>query len=744
MGITILADVTEPRVSLDRIGVLADGGNWDPAFLTTCGVDAVTKTAMLRPLPLTNQWWTGPATGSYVRIGLAEYNLATPANWREYSPTGIVGDSFLYSLGTAALPVVATNASLTRNRGVYLAWYCANWGAEQGTAIECGWVGVGQNKSLRILTNGDVQIWDRGTAILTGNIRDNNAGTDQSPYPHPYGAYAYPGGAAVGRTDANLWQGVCLIPCRRRELLVVSPTSGGGFTALFDDIPPDEPDPEITASGPFWWYVPQGQAVVQLAPLRFNTSGTVVSAPHWMYYAPGTAQAGAATVTVYSDQCGYGSASAVGTVFDTTGTVGFPYDGTAQTCRVGVVISGDGTATPWVYGAGLEVPGTVADTYAGTVDLTTYTVARQTPRLDVPETPEGVRFAFTVKDPLTLDAGAYTKAVTVSNRPLLVQNARDSGTVPMFVGRTGAPKWTEAISDEARDMELECRDYWVALEQYRISDPIPFDGMNLGTAMQRLLGMAGFGSAYWGEFGTVDFTLPRMNAESNGEWALLPEVGDTAADWLLRLQRDYYPTAYMGWVPTAGGAQFRLKSTAELGTAPVGTVWFQAGSAGTANAPGGVVRRYQEHVLQPEANEIRVIGRDPRTELPIVAVYTDTASQSPGTAPADRPANWLGEPRKYSWVNPAIIDQDTANWCCTLLAQRLTPVRRMAEWECEMLWRPDGAPAWRGDCVCINGTATYRIDSLSTEFGLLAGTAYDGWGWQGFWLPTRYVGEKVS
>jgi hypothetical protein len=65
----------------------------------------------------------------------------------------------------------------------------------------------------------------------------------------------------------------------------------------------------------------------------------------------------------------------------------------------------------------------------------------------------------------------------------------------------------------------------------------------------------------------------------------------------------------------------------------------------------------------------------------------------------------------------------------------------MCEWECNLIRKEDGTPAWRGDCVELDGKGVYRIVSFSVRFE----RDYDDGGdvvWQ--WYPARYVGEKVS
>jgi hypothetical protein len=159
-----------------------------------------------------------------------------------------------------------------------------------------------------------------------------------------------------------------------------------------------------------------------------------------------------------------------------------------------------------------------------------------------------------------------------------------------------------------------------------------------------------------------------------------------------------------------------------------------------ASAVYYVYRAYDETTLEPEANEVYTVGRDPRTLLPLLAYSSDEDSIDPTTAPASRPDNWLGEPRDYSFVAPFLISQESVNYANALLRQRLMPVRVMGEWQCEFLLKTNGAPAWRGDVWELDGKGIYRINTLSAQFQSEATAGTVSWGWR----PTTYTGERLS
>lgn len=717
-AITVRLEDAEARILLDGQHLLFDGGQWDLSLSSGVGVDNVTYTGMLLPLPFSAEWQCRGDSDN-ARLRMSGYTIAGgTASWYELEP-GFSGNYYLCSRGTVSgSAIVYTTQSFERNRGVYLSWFTPAAAVEQGTAIEFGWLGPGQSVSCRVLNNGDVEVWDGAAQVLTGNVRLPNA------YPGTIGPQGATTGAAAAQSS-NRYNDLLAIPCRGRELLLLSKTWGGGFNVALERIAPDAVDPTITEPGPLWWQVPSGQAIVQMAPMRYATAGTIYSAAQMMRFAPGTV---GGSVTMYSGTPGYGTVSVAGTIV----TAGGSAWGTADTvARCRVTLAGNGIASPWVYGARADWDATLGTVPAAPLVATVLT--RQQARLTVDETPGEVRLEFGVAYPETLEGSALPLARTLSNRPVQLQ----LGGTTIWRGRTEAPRWQEACSDEARTLTLTARDYWAVLERYRMAEPTPLDGLNLGSAVASLVQMAGFGTAQL-DIGSVDFTLPRSDSESRGEWALIPKVGDTPAEWLTRIHEDYAATYMMGWAPSATGPVFRFKSPDAMGSASVGTVRLTVGTLDASN----VARSIDTQTLPPEANDIWVVGADPRTRRPIVSHRADIDSQDPELAGTARPANWLGEPVKFGWVNPAIQTQGVANWCADILYERLAVEREIIEFEADLLIRPDGLPVWRGDVVTV-GTADYRVRSLESVFDLEVGGTVTGFGSGGVWRPTRYIAEKL-
>jgi hypothetical protein len=151
------------------------------------------------------------------------------------------------------------------------------------------------------------------------------------------------------------------------------------------------------------------------------------------------------------------------------------------------------------------------------------------------------------------------------------------------------------------------------------------------------------------------------------------------------------------------------------------------------------MRTYRTQFLEPEANDICVMGIDPRTRKPIVAHKADLAGQTVSTAVTGRPGNWLGTVRKYAWIDPSITTVALALSCVELLYSRLTPQREIVEIECEYL-----PGLWRGDMIQLVPQSGIPVNVRIKTFrgavehiGTFAGSSVP----DAVWRPCTYVCE---
>lgn len=720
-------DAPEPRVINAEQSLLQTVSDFDIARVETTElrrgmVDFVAGTGMLRPVQLLPEWLD--ASTAFARLTTAQTNQATSAYWRDDAGL-FTGDTYLLSLNPpeeSSHRQIETLQTFPRNAGFYLSWFMFGQGTDRYSAMECRWTASVEptrpQVSLRFWSDGRVEVW-RGIPPFEEMVAEGHCVDREVSYPQAVGKEVFTR-SAKGRQLAGQFVQVLMIPCRHRELLILS-NQGGGFNVRFDDIAPDAPSPIITPRGRFRVYVPKGQVKVQIAPVLYpQRAHLLTDVLEWR-----VPPAEGATIerTTYYDLPGFG----FGNIPDVTIVDAEPPfatfipDGERSRCRLRVNLAAWNVLdlqpdwywhSPSIYGASARIGSEVADTFDSTTELQPYLMAEPDVRLSVPDDPGGVRLSFELNQPQTFaDIEPAGDISRIGNRTVKVQTD-ETPPILWFGGRTENPKLTVMPDDRVSRVAFECRDYWYLLERQLIADPLPLDGLELSDAVKTLVKLAGFVDA---DFILEDsgFYLPTVGQESSGEWALLPESGDTVADWVRRLWETYAQTWVYGFVPTTEGVKFRFVSKEGLGNDPVATLYH---SLQQSSEPSEWYRSCEITTLQPEANHIYVVGFDARSKKPFRVEWRDDASADPTLPPEDRPDNWLGEVKSYGWVDPSITTEEAANYALAVLVERLSRRRTLAEWECELIIKEGGTPGWVGDCVTLSAHGTFRIVSMAVQF----------------------------
>lgn len=699
-------DVPEPRIDVQRFVVAADGTSWDlPQCSDTIYLDPATNTAMLAPLCFRPNW-SNTFTGDYVRAKKVDYTLASPSLWVENQPRGL-GDVFLEGLSVGA--VATLTESLSPNQPMFLSAYIEGVSTTDGYfVLECGWNrGAANELTLRLMTNGDIEVV-KGSAVV---------GRYNRKEPHYKNNHA----ASTNKSLPGKFVSFALIPCRRRELLIVTDW-GQSFSHAFDDLDADVDTNEVTPPGQFYWYVPVGKPSVQLAKLKFETSGDVIGSPVTFRTPPPTG-------TTFSgrdakDRVGLHTAS-IGAAFSLVreDLSAYTPDGVIDTARIKVALTGDGTGSYGIYASDAYSDPTTTTTVDDAVDVTT---ALESLSLSVDEAGRcSVRMTARKKN---LEDAGVNRPHILAGRPFRVALGTAPDEIDVVRGTLKAPsiEYLKGDATTGHDWALlsfEGQDRSAIMEQVELRTT-PYDGVALSTALLDLLTLSGFGGETYA-IADTGYTLPYSPAVSTGEWSLMPERGDSPGQWIDKLRQEYAATFITGWVPTATGYAWWFVDPQEASADPIVTLYpftSDAVSEGGASASFAHARIYKdldEHYETPEANQIVIVGQDPKTRLLISATYNDEASQDAGLAVADRPENWLGWVQTVTHSDPSLTTQAAVGRAGLTLHQRLTPGRHLVEWESEVL--VDDAtnrPLWLLDTVRLmepDGTTTkgdYRIIAI--------------------------------
>jgi len=719
--VSVSIDTQQQRVQYDRTSTLVAGEDWGWNFQSNVFIEPTTLTAILQPLPYTAAWAT-TGTGQYKRYTTSDYNLITPNNWINDPNTGdSSGNPFENCIKGIAQSgdnseIVTTSASQPSNGAMYLSWFGANAGSDNMLQMACGW-GTPNTApiSFNFYADGKVDVYTavNGVPVYQNTYSINGADQSQNP-----------------QQTANAWVTVTIHPFRRREIMVIS-NRGGGFTHLIDSIDPTQSDPEIIPPLPFWWQVPSGLAKVACAPCLFQTSGYITGVKSFFGTPPQPGQQTQALT--YADANGGGTVASLTQADDPTSS--WSPDGSSNQARVRVDLTGNGVRTPNLYGAMYAFQTSTTSTDAAQLVLDQYITRLE---LEVPDSGSDIKWTVELKSPQALITAGAVGIYTQSNRPY---NFTIGGSL-ITDGVSEAPKRKVGLNDVASRVTTEVRDLWKLCEHYLFTDPTPLDGLNLVDAFKLILSTVGITNV---SISSTAYTLPKSDAPTHRDFAVLINPGDSAAEWLTRLHENYCANWLMGFK----GSTFYLTSPSDLPSTSSLTLYqtVQAAVNASVASPsltdfiGYIFRGYSDQPLEPEANDIWVIGRDLRTGLPLVGHKADTNGQNPSTPPDSRPGGWLGEIRKYGIYDATISDQNAVDQCINVLYDRLTAQRIVAEFTSDFLLKPDGTPIWRGDIVTLDGYGDFRIKGFSTNFEREPNSSEGSNYW---WRPTKYICEQIG
>ena len=725
--LSITLDPAQDRLSGDALSVLVSGRDWDPAAWEGVWVDPVTNTCMLRP-GAKDAAWTTSTSGIYSKWGMGNFTLSPSSNWLTHDVDQ--GGSFMYYTEFNGGGLAGVGPEVSVNQPMVVELFTQGTTNSPYGILDVGWSNTGDSTSgvaLRFYADGSADVYKNG--YLVGNY--SGGGNSPDYYSSSLASGQTLGGGATPMTPRG-YQTIFLIPCRDRELLVVS-SMGGGFCHIFQDLPEGIGGQTITPAETFWFQVQaNAPANLRFAPMQFAASGYVCGVQSNWRFAPPSGDPSFDVFEAVSDPSGLVTASVVTPATN-------PYL-VANGVQIKLSLTGESAPnwTPFVYGCRAFYPASTEQTAASSLELLPYVMAFH---LDVSDTVGGTRASVTVKQPAAIEAAGGNAITTMCHRA--VQISDEVGMVLNAVSEP--PQWRDSFGftttgyDENQSIDIELRDLWKLAEEYVFSDPIPLDGMTLEEAYQLVASMIGFPSSMvYVSPSAAGFSLPFM-AASGGEWAFLCDVGDKGSEILDRLHQTYAATWFHGFRPRTPPILSLIDPADSAGLPSTAAVTLYPSMASSGATWKTLYRSYRTQILEPEANDIWVVGRDPRGGKPIVVHTADTASQTVTTAPGARPGNWLGSIRKYGWVDPAITTIGAAEYAAGLLKTRLTAARQMVEFECEYL-----PGVWRGDLVTLvrpsGDPVTVRIKSFSGTFENV-GSFGDSSSPDGVWRPCTYIGE---
>lgn len=718
-ALTVKIDTAQRRLSKPRLAMTAAKFDFNGLAYSNTYIEPVGGTVMLRPACFTDAWDTSN-TGNTLRLSLADFGLtASAAEWQTANNRGAGNVRLINQSGLTggSRAYLITSSSYAKNRAWYISFYVYNVeNQKDGVYLECGWDNGGSGASgvsLRFRVGGIVEVWKDAVQV---------------------GQYTI-----SGATQPDTYASFMVLPFRKRDLLILNIETNDGCIHTFEDIDETATDPTIISNSKFWFYVATGSINVEIAPLKFPTSGYVTSMPIAMMVPPPT---GATLEARSNTGVGASIANAMiigdqpynGTIPDTvnkvsafvpvkTDATAYTPDGTIRNLLMKVSLEGSGIHTPFLYGAHAAYAPTFANTSAAKeFDLTPYILRDPPPTLTVPDDPGGVSFTFTLKDPETLDASSVSKLLTLGNRPVQVK----IGATVIIDGVLLEPTLTDAMYDGARRLSCEVRDRMHIAAQLQFREAIPLDGLSVSesTSVTNWDSIVRYLYYYFGvqssdmDLEAIGFSLPVIPGGLNDQpFNANIDVGGNPYDEIARLVSTYASGFLWGLKPGGSGLVAMFRDPDSLSATPDFTLYRTA----TAAVAGGgdakdLYYSYNERALALDANEVRVSGYNPRTKRAIQAYKVDAASQLVTAAPLSRPDNWVGMPLVFGLTDPRVTSDAAAARVVNSIFPRVSTRYWVSNWTSNFLIKDDGFPIWRGDLVSLDGRRDVRVSAMTVTF----------------------------
>jgi hypothetical protein len=750
--VRVLIDVPEPRPVKGRLAVGADGSTWDFKPGTTVSnvwIDPCTSTAMLAPLPVTSAWPT-TFSGNYARLAYADFTGTDITKWEGFAVSKNASDTAVRMKETTTNKI-ETTASYSRNTPFWFRYYRNQVQDSSDDPFLVVQYNDGAGGSapdnfsvqIKFRSNGSISVFKNGTLEATYDRSGSNFSSARA-----YTSIFNP---------AKKWVNVMIIPFRTRELLIWT-DNGTCCVHTFEGLsyPNDPAANPIVPAGKLSFVVPTGKLALQVARCYFETSGYIMGATKTFRFAPTSGEWTTPSTQVYSDNFGTGGSNPTltTTVVDATSPFAtFAGNGTKTDVRIKVAWSGSsGGCNAGVYCADAWVDQTASSTYDGTIDITT---AVQTMSLSTGEDGR-TTLDMTCRVRPMIDL-AVPKISQTGDRPIAIQiSSPKTGAlwVDLFRGTLGPPEIIYEPSSDAYTngtFKFQGVDRFGDFDVTMFPEAVPNDNNTIAQFFDKVFPVAGYSTTtYLSSNYSSTFTVPFSADISRGNYAMVPKRGDYVGGYINAFRDEYFATWYLGWRPTSatsptGGYKFQVSDPASVGTTSCMTLYQRMEDA---DAWGGypyylastkTIRGLRRYYESPEANQVTVVGQDPKTNKLLVKTNIDTASQTPGTAPASRPDNWRGRPIQYILTNENLTTQSAVDSAASLLYNRLGTGRYLVEWESDLLTYYSPAPTKAllrpsATATVTNGNATIsctnsfvdgvRVVPRTTVGNITGGTTY--------------------
>lgn len=667
-------------------------GNGDPETWW----EPITGKVMLAPLCVTSQF-QAVRSGDYARLLKANLTFDNSAEWDDNDYSNAGGISVKLKDANQRLEIATTAITYGSNRAFFFAPKFFSTGNDPRGYFECAFDGFGTGVEFRFYAAGRAEVRKAGEVV---------------------GTYTWtaPDQQGTGQKVDGKRVTFMIFPMPAAQVVVVT-NEGGGFQHVFDDLDPQNQDNEVTPEGYVSFRCGDMATDVELAPIKFQTSGDYYSVLSYFKDAPESI----ATAEFTSIKAGSGLTSALS------------LEGSGNAYRIKGSLAGDGDSTYYVGAVTAEIPAEIGETPDEEYDVTDFVLSGAT--LSVGMAPGSAELRFTLKggrqvpvdeeDPSLgteleeLDPGDERSIREMENRPVKLM----LGDVVVLDGIAGPPGFDQGVTRENDRIHFVVKDKVCALlEEYRFSDPTALDAFSLKEALEIPLEAAGNGvNEYQVDEDAETVTMEIGALYSMGDWALQAMPRHTGMRLLQDVYDQYIADWFMNTITTELGPVFKILSLATMGEAAILKIYNDVETAAGDVEEGidpldRVYRTYNRKLLPIETNQMFVHGLDPVARRPLIGKWEDLPSQDITLGYAEKPENHCGTIRKSAINAPGLRSTTAITNCGEKIWRKVSWRRTIAEWDCQLLLDPDGLfPLFPGHCIEVVPHGIFRIQSLLLE-----------------------------
>ena len=654
------------------------------AVMSGVWVEPYTKTALMIPKQFADDFHEDSSVPRYAKD---DFTGLTAGKWDE-----ITRDAELWLLSDGTDETIATITKFGKNSGFVVDFIIYGPETDRFRALQ---LEFGQWR-LDVWSNGEVILLLNGFPAAKGSLLD-------------------------GHSAGSL--------CNIRSQLLIMPSGGGtlfvrrnrvaGFSYPVPDY--DPATPVIIEANHFSLTAPGGMVMFQLTELAYPTTGDFyyITPARQLPKPPVTGQT-FTTVTDEETDLGGGIGVSLQMLDDPDlpvsydNVIPFVADDVADTYYVLAIFNADVSGKHSAMFRGLKIGCAIADPEESTIpsDITADVVECS---INVGDNPFETDVQVTIKEvddhPIL---GKCNRRVCLKIGSTIIFDGLLAEPPTLSYDTKGLPRYSLAIKSVGAKMA----------DQPCLPGNVRFDNVQHVEAVTWFCQFIGI-PTWLMEFDVDDTPLrDSRTGQDKAASSLETSNADTPRQWIEKICEESQWWFIDGPMPTGGGFGYRYVDPLAMSATPTHTFYALTKDSLGEDAYDLLRSLLKISNIEPEGNEIHVIGQNANGEI-IDALYEDLPAQDYTLVEVDeenpenvRPKNWLGFRKIVVIPIQGVIPEAILTALARSIGGEISKVCQMAEFEA--VWKPG---LWRGSVVTIDvgssgllGGGDYRIEKMDLKF----------------------------